>query len=328
MSVSVVIPCFNAAATLGAAIASALKQSGRVNEIVVVDDGSTDDSLAIARDFGSGVRVVTGPNRGVSAARNRAIAETCGEGILFLDADDLLSPETVARRLATAEETLADVVVCNWRDLFDNASGPVAAEVKSADFAALAADAEVACAAGVWVPPAALMYRRDIVAKIGGFRLDLPVIQDARFMFDAARHRARFAHSAHVGARYRVRADRVSHRHPASFGRCVLLNGTQIEALGRARGRLAAGRRAVLADIYNCAARGLFRARDPTFRNALAALRASGLPVDRRNRVVELVSEVSGQSAAVRLAELWTISRRILRRATGADVHASTGRAG
>ena len=88
----------------------------------------------------------------------------------------------------------------------------------------------------------------------------------------------------------------------------------------------------LLADIYNGAAHGLFRARDPSFRDALAALRASGLPISRRHRVAELVSDLSGQQAAVRLAELWTISRQALRQAgrdrapirTGGQVSAMT----
>ena len=120
MSVSIIIPCFNAAATIGEAIASALAQCGPGGEILVVDDGSTDRSLAIARGFGPGVRVVTGPNRGVSAARNRGIAETAGEWLVFLDADDLLLPETLARRLATAAATDADVIVCDWQDLVES----------------------------------------------------------------------------------------------------------------------------------------------------------------------------------------------------------------
>ncbi len=314
VSVSVVIPCFNAAATLGATIASAMAQGGCGSEIVVVDDGSTDASPAIARGFGPNVRLFTGPNRGVSAARNRAIAETAGEWLVFLDADDLLLPETLARRLATAQATDADIVVCGWRDLVEDGSGPTEEPVRSVDFEALAADPEVACAAEVWAPPAALMYRRGLVERIGGFRPDLSVIQDARFLFDAALHGAQFARSGHIGAVYRVRADSLSHRDPARFWRCVLLNGTQIEALWRARGSLGVRQRVALSNIYNGAAHGLFRAGDPSYRKALAALRAAGLPIGRRNRVAELVSDVGGQPAAVRLAGLWTMSRRALRR--------------
>ena len=184
---------------------------------------------------------LTGPNRGVSAARNRAIAATDGEWIVFLDADDLLLPETLSRRLATVQATDADIVVCDWRDLVEDGSDPVEGPIRSVNSEALAADPEVACATEVWAPPAALMYRRSLVERIGGFRLDLTVIQDARFLFDAARHGARFARSPHVGALYRVRPGSVSRRDPARFWRCVLLNGTQIEALWRARGSLAAG---------------------------------------------------------------------------------------
>jgi glycosyltransferase involved in cell wall biosynthesis len=328
VSVSIIIPCFNAAATIGRAIESALAQGGSGSEILVVDDGSTDGSIAVARDFGPGVRVVTGPNRGVSAARNRGIAETSGEWLVFLDADDLLLPETLSRRSAVVQATGADVVVCDWQDLVEDGPDPVAAPVRSVDFQPLADDPERACATHLWAASAALMHRRSLVEKIGGFRLDLPVIQDARFLFDAARHGARFARSPHVGAVYRVRPRSLSRCDPARFWRDVLLNGTQIEALWRARGCLAAGQHAALADIYNGAAHGLFRARDPKFRDALAALRASGLPIRRRNRAAELLSDLSGQAAAVRLAELWTISRQALRRAcrTGAPIR--TGQAG
>ncbi len=179
----------------------------------------------------------------------------------------------------------------------------------------LADGIEVACATRLWAPPAALMYRRALVEGIGGFRCDLPVIQDARFLFDAARQRARFARSPHVGAYYRVRPDSVSRCDPAGFWSCVLLNGMQIEALWRARGVLAAEQRVALADIYNSAAHGLFRARDPRFYGALAALRSARLPITRRNQAAELMANISGQPTAVRIAELWAMSRRALRRA-------------
>jgi glycosyltransferase involved in cell wall biosynthesis len=315
VSVSIVIPCFNAATTLGAAIESALAQDAGDGEILVIDDGSTDASLAVARSFIPDVRVVAGPHRGVSAARNRGIAEAGGEWLVFLDADDLLLPGTLAQRLITADATGADVVVCDWQELVEDGSAPIDGAVRSVDVRAFAGDLQLACAANLWATTAALMYRRSLVDQIGGFRLDLPVLQDARFLFDAARHGARFARSAHLGARYRVRPDSASRRDPARFWRNVLLNGTQIEALWRADGCRDAGRRVALAGIYNGAAHGLFRARDAKFRDALAALRASGLPIDRRNRIAELVSDLSGQPAAARLADWWTQSRRMLRRA-------------
>lgn len=312
--ISIVIPFLNAEAWLADAVESALAQTGGEVEIVCVDDGSSDGSLAVARRFEPALRVIAGPCGGVSAARNRGIAETSGEWLVFLDADDLLTPGTLARRLATAAATGADVVVCDWQDFVEDGAGPVEGKVRSADLAALAANPEPACATHFWAANAALMFRRSLVDRIGGFRPDLPVVEDARFLFDAVRHGARFAHAPHVGMRCRVRPDSLSRSDPARFWRCVLLNGTQIEALWQARGRLAPDQRAALMDIYNNAAHGLFRSRDPTFRDALAGLRASELPVSWRNRVAELFSDVSGQRAAARLAELWTMSRRALRR--------------
>jgi glycosyltransferase involved in cell wall biosynthesis len=326
LSVSVLIPCFNDAATIAAAITSVLSQGGPLSEIVVVDDGSTDFSLSIAYGFGPKVRVITGPNQGVSAARNRGIAQSGGKWLIFLDGDDLLLPNTLSRRLAAAQATEADVVICDWRDFVEDGPDPKKGPVRSVDLDALAADPELACAAKFWAPPAALMYRRELVDTIGGFRLDLPVIEDARFLFDVARHGARFARRPHVGALYRVRPDSASRRDPARFWRSVLLNGRQIEALWRTGGSLTAARRAALADIYNSAAHGLFRSRDPQFREALAAARASGLPIGRRNRLAELLSDVSGQPAAARLAELWTMSRRALRRAGQTGALMCTGR--
>ena len=196
------------------------------------------------------------------------------------------------------------MVVCDWQEFFDGGDGAVDGAVRSVDLAALEADAEIACATHVWATTAALMYRRSLVEKIGGFREDLPVIQDARFLFDAAYHGARFAHSPHVGARHRLSPQSLSRRDPARFWRDALLNGKQIEALWRTRGALTSRQMTALADIYNGAAHGLFRAADPAFREALAALRASGLPVSSRNRLAELLSDVAGHRRAVRVAEL------------------------
>ncbi|MGB2875029.1 MAG: glycosyltransferase [Gaiellaceae bacterium] len=93
MRVSVVIPAYDAEATVGAAISSALSQTYRDFEIVVVDDGSRDATGLIASAFPEPVRLVRQENGGVAAARNRGIAEAAGELIAFCDADDVLLPQ-------------------------------------------------------------------------------------------------------------------------------------------------------------------------------------------------------------------------------------------
>src|SRR3712207_5711907 len=95
MTVSIVIPCFNHARFVAAAIESALAQTWADCEVVVVDDGSTDDSGAIAARYDR-VRVVAQPNRGLSEARNAGLAAAQGDIIIFLDADDRLRPAAAA----------------------------------------------------------------------------------------------------------------------------------------------------------------------------------------------------------------------------------------
>ena len=98
--VSILIPSYNAAKWIAQTLDSALAQTWANTEIIVVDDGSHDDSAAIvARYTHRGVRLVTQANRGASAARNRALAEARGDFIQFLDADDLIAPDKIALQM-------------------------------------------------------------------------------------------------------------------------------------------------------------------------------------------------------------------------------------
>jgi glycosyltransferase involved in cell wall biosynthesis len=104
--VSILIPAYNAERWIAETIRSALGQTWPRKEIIVVDDGSTDRTLAVARKFQSNdVRVVTQPNQGAGAARNRAFSLSRGSYVQWLDADDLLSPEKVAHQIQAAGQT-------------------------------------------------------------------------------------------------------------------------------------------------------------------------------------------------------------------------------
>jgi glycosyltransferase involved in cell wall biosynthesis len=98
--ISVIIPCRDTARYLGAAIESVLAQSPVPDEVLVVDDGSTDGSADIAERFGAPVRCDRQPHRGISLTRNRGLALATGDLIAFLDADDLWTPDSLAVRLA------------------------------------------------------------------------------------------------------------------------------------------------------------------------------------------------------------------------------------
>jgi|ERR1700722_15432827 len=99
--VSILIPAYNSEKWIADTIRSAMKQTWQPKEIIVVDDGSTDRTLAVARQFESeSVRVVRQENQGAAAARNKAYSLSHGDYIQWLDADDLLAPDKIARQMA------------------------------------------------------------------------------------------------------------------------------------------------------------------------------------------------------------------------------------
>ncbi|GEM_PF-753030 len=120
-TVSVVIPAHNAAATLGETLASVLAQSHAALDVVVVDDGSTDATAAIATGTGDPrVRLIRQERGGVAAARNAGLAACYGEAVAFLDADDVWRPEMVAALLAalSAGRPSVGLAYC-WSALID-----------------------------------------------------------------------------------------------------------------------------------------------------------------------------------------------------------------
>src|SRR5438445_3224416 len=111
MLVSILIPCYNAERWVAQAIESALGQTWPEKEVIVVDDGSTDSSLSIIKSFSDRIRWQTGPHRGGNAARNRLLQLARGEWLQYLDADDYLLPDKIARQMEFLEShTKTDVV--------------------------------------------------------------------------------------------------------------------------------------------------------------------------------------------------------------------------
>lgn len=122
--ISVIIPSYNCARYIAAALHSALDQDYPHKEILVVDDGSTDNSLDILRSFGKRIRVITQANAGAAAARNTGLQAAQGEYIAFLDADDLWLPGKLtaqANYLAAHPET--GLVYSAWQEWHARADG-------------------------------------------------------------------------------------------------------------------------------------------------------------------------------------------------------------
>ena len=163
-TVTVVIPCFNQACFLRAAVASVRAQRYRHVDCIVVDDGSTDDTGAIAS--GLGVRVVQQRNRGLSEARNAGLAAARSDLVVFLDADDELLPDAVAAGAEVLARDAAAAAVVGRCQVMDAAGSPLPALHHPIDTSRLYE--EWLSRNFVWTPGAA-MFRRQALEQIGGF---------------------------------------------------------------------------------------------------------------------------------------------------------------
>lgn len=117
--ISLIIPAYNAERYLREAIASALNQTVKPAQIIVVDDGSTDGTLEVARSYGGAVKVITQANAGPAVARNLALAEADQSIITFLDADDRLVSDKIERQLdSLARHPEAMLCICRVCDFW------------------------------------------------------------------------------------------------------------------------------------------------------------------------------------------------------------------
>jgi glycosyltransferase involved in cell wall biosynthesis len=126
MSVSVVMPAKNAAAHLREAVESVFAQGSAVHELIIVDDGSTDDTVSLVRSLSdSRIRLLSNARTGVSAARNLGAQMATGTWLMFLDADDRLRPGAVATLTAGAQVAPDAILVYGDYDLIDGEGRPI-----------------------------------------------------------------------------------------------------------------------------------------------------------------------------------------------------------
>jgi glycosyltransferase involved in cell wall biosynthesis len=223
--VSVIIPCYNAEDWLGEAIDSCLTQSRCPLEVIVVDDGSSDESLDVARRYAERheeVEAVTQPNRGAPAARNRGFWMSRGRYIQFLDADDRLAPDKFGRQVAVLNEGKVDVVTGSWQPLVEQEDGSFELEPVQTPYLSDDPLASLVRYDG-WAPPAAQLMAREIVERVDGWDESLSCMQDVDFLVRIALAGGRFERVDTVCA-YRRRPNRptVSTRDNETFNQNCL----------------------------------------------------------------------------------------------------------
>lgn len=163
--VSAIIPCYNQAHFLGEAIDSVLRQTYPHYEVIVVDDGSTDDTAKVA-ERQPGVRCIRKKNEGLSAARNAGLRASLGDYVVFLDADDRLLPDAFKAGVSCLEAHLECALAYGHVRLIDAAGAPLPSPEQ------FGVDAEhyleLLRHNFIWTPGAAI-YRRTALEAVGDF---------------------------------------------------------------------------------------------------------------------------------------------------------------
>jgi glycosyltransferase involved in cell wall biosynthesis len=202
--VTIIVPCYNGEAFLEEAIRSALTQSYAAVEVLVIDDGSTDNSAAIARRFP--VRLVQQENRGLSGARNRGVRESTGSYIVFLDADDRLLPEAIEHGLQ-ALEARPDCAMAVGDHVFISSDGSSLG--KSGKTGSAGSPYEKLLKSNFIEMISSVLFRRSIFDQVGGFKSALRVAEDYDLYLRIARMWP-VCHHAVVVAEYRMHANNTS----------------------------------------------------------------------------------------------------------------------
>lgn len=212
--VSVVIPAFNAARFLGATLESVLSSSVSDLDVVVIDDGSSDDTAAVAAAYGSPVRVISRPNAGMSASRNLGIDSSDSEFIALLDSDDIWHPEKVRWQLQALSERPDHDFCYTGFTFWGGEPRP--------DYASERRDGHVDESQSGWIYhhlilenwalPSSVLFRRSAWRHLGPFLCEVQQTDDWEYLVRASRTH-RFVRLAESMVLYR--------QHPASLSRKV-----------------------------------------------------------------------------------------------------------
>lgn len=209
MEVSVVVPTHNRAPLLPRALDSVLDQTLAPLEIIVVDDGSSDETANVIKEVYPSVRYLKQDNRGVSTARNRGIAAASGEWIALLDSDDTWLPGKLAAQRELLEANPGHRI-CHTEEIWIRNGRRVNAMKKHAKSGGHIFHR---CLPLCVISPSSVLLQRSLIDEVGDFDEDLPVCEDYDLWLRiCAREPVAFVEAPQI-VKHGGHADQLSHRH-------------------------------------------------------------------------------------------------------------------
>ncbi len=206
-AVSVVMRVYNAERHLREAVESVLAQTYRDFELLAIDDGSTDESIAILQSYGDPrIRIVSQANRGKIAALQRGLDEARGRYVAILDADDRSGPERLARQVALLEAQPDTIMVGSALGIVDECGTRIGVRHYPLDNAALRRAVTIYNPFG----HSAIIYRRDVARSAGGYDPHL-ILEDWDLTLRLMR-RGKVANLPEILSDYRVRTETIDRR--------------------------------------------------------------------------------------------------------------------
>ncbi|MCU1222648.1 MAG: glycosyltransferase family 2 protein [Edaphobacter sp.] len=263
---TVVIPVYNGENFLGETLESVLAQSYPAVEVIVVNDGSTDGTLAVAGEFGDRVRVLDRLNSGVSASRNVGISTAATDWVALMDHDDLWEKEHLANLArAIARRPDADVCYSGGRELIPDPATGVFYPAEVMPFSSEAELPRMLMERCAFIPSATAL-RRSTVLAVGGFDSRYVNLQDWELWLRLFHHGAKFIHTPEVTLLYRVHLASRTHnalktlKHSVGVvEQHVLPHFSAFERATRGDGSSADWRERLLSCFGKTVLRGLFR---------------------------------------------------------------------
>ncbi len=205
LSISVIIPNFNREGFIGETLANLIAQTRPPDEIIVVDDGSTDHSVAVIQSFGDKVRLLRQTNQGPGAARNAGLRVATGDLIQFQDSDDLFSGNKLEVQARLLEQTGGDIAFSPWVKVGIE-GGRVILENHVLQQKMPPAGPGLPCwwLRGWSTVFQSLLFRRSFLDRVGFYRTDLQVGEDGELFFRALTSSPQVVFSAEALTLYRL----------------------------------------------------------------------------------------------------------------------------